>query len=81
MPWFKFDADFDHKIGPRHFVAYKAGMVKMVPTDCAEAATKAGAGHRTTKPMDAPKADKGVTEAQDTAEQKDDGTGDGDAGS
>ncbi len=50
MPWVRFTADFDFKPKRAVTVAYRQGMVKMVPTPCATAAIAAGKAEATTKP-------------------------------
>lgn len=50
MPWVKFVSDFDWKPSPMTLRAFLPGMVKNVPTPCADAAVQAGAGVRMKKP-------------------------------
>jgi hypothetical protein len=53
--WFRFDKPFDFspaERGGRVTVAYKAGMVKNVTRECAEAAKAAGAGSLTKSPKE-----------------------------
>lgn len=54
MPWVRFDKDFDWS--PKFGVtkAYKAGMVKLVTTRCADRAVEAGRGVKVAKPKAKP---------------------------
>lgn len=48
--WVKFDADYDHPVGPRSIIAYKRWMRLRVPRAHADAAIAAGKAHEVEAP-------------------------------